>query len=79
MKVIQYMTLGVDVSRLFSEMIMASASNDLVQKKLVCVLRPCTGTRGRHGADSPVHPPSFVTRGGPATCTCATTPSRTRN
>jgi AP-4 complex subunit beta-1 len=36
-QVIQYMTLGIDVSRLFSEMIMASASTDLVQKKLVCV------------------------------------------
>eukprot|EP00051_Salpingoeca_urceolata_P034243 m.24156 g.24156 ORF g.24156 m.24156 type:complete len:752 (-) comp7406_c0_seq1:68-2323(-) len=34
-KVIMYMTLGVDVSRLFSEMIMASATNDMVQKKLV--------------------------------------------
>eukprot|EP00040_Diaphanoeca_grandis_P001303 m.18080 g.18080 ORF g.18080 m.18080 type:complete len:808 (+) comp11828_c0_seq1:105-2528(+) len=34
-KVISYMTLGIDVSRLFTEMIMASASQDLVQKKLV--------------------------------------------
>jgi len=34
-KVIHYMTLGIDVSRLFTEMIMASASKDLVQKKLV--------------------------------------------
>eukprot|EP00053_Salpingoeca_punica_P012973 m.116554 g.116554 ORF g.116554 m.116554 type:complete len:782 (+) comp16080_c1_seq1:112-2457(+) len=34
-KVIMYMTLGVDVSRLFSEMIMASATEDMVQRKLV--------------------------------------------
>lgn len=34
-KVIAYMTLGIDVSPLFSEMIMASATNDLVQKKMV--------------------------------------------
>ncbi|EGD72905.1 hypothetical protein PTSG_04634 [Salpingoeca rosetta] len=34
-KVILYMTLGVDVSRLFSEIVLASATRDLVQKKLV--------------------------------------------
>eukprot|EP00041_Stephanoeca_diplocostata_P036376 m.1324797 g.1324797 ORF g.1324797 m.1324797 type:complete len:805 (-) comp24852_c4_seq1:147-2561(-) len=34
-KVISYMTLGIDVSRLFTEMVMASASEDMVQKKLV--------------------------------------------
>lgn len=35
MKVIHYMTLGIDVSRLFTEMVMASATQDMVQKKLV--------------------------------------------
>jgi len=34
-KVIAYMTLGIDVSPLFSEMVMASATTDLVQKKMV--------------------------------------------
>mmetsp|Transcript_122521 Transcript_122521/g.357768 ORF Transcript_122521/g.357768 Transcript_122521/m.357768 type:complete len:838 (-) Transcript_122521:218-2731(-) len=34
-KVIAYMTLGIDVSPLFSEMVMASATSDLVQKKMV--------------------------------------------
>eukprot|EP00055_Hartaetosiga_balthica_P018704 m.135204 g.135204 ORF g.135204 m.135204 type:complete len:776 (-) comp9865_c0_seq1:143-2470(-) len=34
-KVILYMTLGIDVSRLFSEIVLASATRDLVQKKLV--------------------------------------------
>eukprot|EP00397_Hematodinium_sp_SG-2012_P010110 GEMP01010216.1.p1 GENE.GEMP01010216.1~~GEMP01010216.1.p1 ORF type:complete len:806 (+),score=184.17 GEMP01010216.1:132-2549(+) len=34
-KVIAYMTLGIDVSRLFSEMVMASATSDLVQKKMI--------------------------------------------
>eukprot|EP00927_Polykrikos_kofoidii_P026603 TRINITY_DN2365_c0_g1_i1.p1 TRINITY_DN2365_c0_g1~~TRINITY_DN2365_c0_g1_i1.p1 ORF type:complete len:837 (+),score=192.78 TRINITY_DN2365_c0_g1_i1:152-2662(+) len=34
-KVIAYMTLGIDVSPLFSEMVMAGATNDLVQKKMV--------------------------------------------
>merc|ERR1719299_92116 len=34
-KVIAYMTLGIDVSRLFSEMVMASCTNDLVQKKMI--------------------------------------------
>jgi len=34
-KVIAYMTLGIDVSPLFTEMVMASATNDLVQKKMV--------------------------------------------
>mmetsp|Transcript_120900 Transcript_120900/g.341896 ORF Transcript_120900/g.341896 Transcript_120900/m.341896 type:complete len:836 (-) Transcript_120900:237-2744(-) len=34
-KVIAYMTLGIDVSPLFSEMVMASATNDCVQKKMV--------------------------------------------
>jgi len=35
-KVIAYMTLGIDVSPLFSEMVMASATTDLVQKKMDC-------------------------------------------
>eukprot|EP00929_Paragymnodinium_shiwhaense_P072416 TRINITY_DN36759_c0_g1_i1.p1 TRINITY_DN36759_c0_g1~~TRINITY_DN36759_c0_g1_i1.p1 ORF type:complete len:873 (-),score=248.21 TRINITY_DN36759_c0_g1_i1:242-2860(-) len=34
-KVIAYMTIGIDVSPLFSDMVMASATNDLVQKKMV--------------------------------------------
>ncbi|XP_003383030.1 PREDICTED: AP-4 complex subunit beta-1-like [Amphimedon queenslandica] len=34
-KVIAYMTLGVDVSPLFSEMIMAGATQNIVQKKMV--------------------------------------------
>jgi AP-4 complex subunit beta-1 len=34
-KVIAYMTMGIDVSRLFSEMVMATVTKDLVQKKLV--------------------------------------------
>lgn len=34
-RVIAYMTLGIDVSRLFMEMIMATSSNDLVIKKMV--------------------------------------------
>jgi AP-4 complex subunit beta-1 len=34
-KVIAYMTLGVDVSPLFSEMIMASATSNIIQKKMV--------------------------------------------
>ena len=34
-RVIAYMTLGIDVSKLFSEMIMASASKDHVIKKMV--------------------------------------------
>lgn len=34
-KVIAYMTLGIDVSPLFSEMVMASATQDMVQKKMV--------------------------------------------
>jgi len=34
-KVIAYMTLGIDVSPLFSDMVMASATQDLVQKKMV--------------------------------------------
>jgi AP-4 complex subunit beta-1 len=34
-KVIMYMTLGIDMSRLFSEMIMASQLGDTVQKKMV--------------------------------------------
>jgi len=32
-KVIAYMTLGIDVSSIFSEMIMASSTRDPVQKK----------------------------------------------
>jgi hypothetical protein len=35
-KVIAYMTLGIDVSRLFSDMVMASQTQDLVQKKRIC-------------------------------------------
>ncbi|CEM20466.1 unnamed protein product [Vitrella brassicaformis CCMP3155] len=34
-KVIAYMTLGIDVSKLFSEMIMATSTTDLVQKKMI--------------------------------------------
>lgn len=34
-KVIAYMTLGIDVSKVFSEMIMAANTKDLVQKKMV--------------------------------------------
>jgi len=34
-RVIAYMTLGIDVSRLFTEMIMATSSKDLVIKKMV--------------------------------------------
>jgi AP-4 complex subunit beta-1 len=34
-RVISYMTLGIDMSRLFTEMIMAVATHDLVRKKLV--------------------------------------------
>ena len=34
-KVISYMTQGIDVSRLFSEMCMASYTDDMVQKKLI--------------------------------------------
>jgi len=34
-KVIAYMTLGIDVSSLFSQMIMATNTHDLVQKKMV--------------------------------------------
>ena len=34
-KVIAYMTLGIDVSRLFSDMILACNTRDLVIKKMV--------------------------------------------
>lgn len=34
-KVIAYMTLGIDVSRLFSEMVMAASTKDVIQKKMV--------------------------------------------
>lgn len=34
-KVVAYMTLGIDVSSLFSEMIMATHTDDMVQRKLV--------------------------------------------
>ena len=34
-RVIAYMTLGIDVSKVFSEMIMASATKDIVIKKMV--------------------------------------------
>jgi AP-4 complex subunit beta-1 len=40
-KVIAYMTLGVDVSRLFTEMLMAIETRDLVIKKMV-YLYMCT-------------------------------------
>ncbi len=35
LQVIAYMTLGIDVSRVFSEMVMAASTKDLVQKKMV--------------------------------------------
>eukprot|EP01017_Pseudomicrothorax_dubius_P016527 TRINITY_DN1875_c0_g2_i3.p1 TRINITY_DN1875_c0_g2~~TRINITY_DN1875_c0_g2_i3.p1 ORF type:complete len:803 (-),score=273.94 TRINITY_DN1875_c0_g2_i3:134-2542(-) len=34
-KVIAFMTLGIDVSRLFTEMCMASATSDMIQKKMI--------------------------------------------
>ncbi|CAD8088753.1 unnamed protein product [Paramecium sonneborni] len=34
-KVIAYMTLGIDVSKIFPEMCMASYTNDMVQKKMI--------------------------------------------
>ena len=34
-KVIAYMTLGIDVSRLFPEMVKASHTDDLVMKKMI--------------------------------------------
>merc|ERR1719159_1769796 len=34
-KVIAYMTLGIDVSPLFTDMVMCSATHDLVQKKMI--------------------------------------------
>ncbi|CAD7974932.1 unnamed protein product [Amoebophrya sp. A25] len=34
-KVIAYMTLGIDVSRLFSDVVMASHTQDVVQKKMI--------------------------------------------
>jgi vesicle coat complex subunit len=34
-KVIAYMTLGIDVSRLFTDMIMAIETKDIVVKKMV--------------------------------------------
>lgn len=37
-KVIAYMTLGIDVSRIFGEMIMAANTKDLVQKKKWCII-----------------------------------------
>ncbi|CAM9882468.1 unnamed protein product, partial [Choristocarpus tenellus] len=43
-KVIAYMTLGIDVSRLFTEMIMAIETRDLVVKKMV-YLYLCTYAR----------------------------------
>jgi Adaptin N terminal region len=43
-KVIAYMTLGVDVSRLFTEMLMAIETRDLVVKKMV-YLYLCTYAR----------------------------------
>lgn len=43
-KVIAYMTLGIDVSRLFTEMMMAIETRDLVVKKMV-YLYLCTYAR----------------------------------
>ena len=34
-KVIAYMTLGIDVSRLFPEMVKASRTTDIVTKKMI--------------------------------------------
>jgi vesicle coat complex subunit len=34
-KVIAYMTLGIDVSRLFPEMVKASRTDDIVMKKMI--------------------------------------------
>lgn len=34
-KVIAYMTLGIDVSRLYTEMIKASKTDDIVMKKMI--------------------------------------------
>ena len=34
-KVIAYMTLGIDVSRLYGEMVKASRTEDVVQKKMI--------------------------------------------
>ncbi|SCL96949.1 AP-4 complex subunit beta, putative [Plasmodium chabaudi chabaudi] len=34
-KVIAYMTLGIDVSKLFPEIIMMSSTNDIIQKKMI--------------------------------------------
>ena len=44
-KVVAYMTLGIDVSSLFSEMIMATHTDDMVQRKLV-YLYLCTYAAG---------------------------------
>ena len=50
-KVIAYMTLGIDVSRLFSEMIMASSTKDIVVKKMVYqYLCNYAAARGRSAA-----------------------------
>jgi hypothetical protein len=37
-KVISYMTVGIDVSSLFSEMVMCSATSDIVLKKMCYLL-----------------------------------------
>ncbi|CAG9329177.1 unnamed protein product [Blepharisma stoltei] len=34
-KVIAYMTLGIDVSKLFTDMVLISSTNDIVQKKMI--------------------------------------------
>ena len=34
-KVIAFMTLGIDVTRLFTEMVKASRTNDIVTKKMI--------------------------------------------
>eukprot|EP00268_Persea_americana_P068197 TRINITY_DN9466_c0_g1_i1.p1 TRINITY_DN9466_c0_g1~~TRINITY_DN9466_c0_g1_i1.p1 ORF type:complete len:144 (+),score=19.44 TRINITY_DN9466_c0_g1_i1:292-723(+) len=36
-EVVSYMTIGVDVSSLFSEMVMCSATSDVVLKKMCCL------------------------------------------
>ena len=55
-KVIAYMTLGIDVSRLFNEMVMAIETKDLVVKKMVYLylcnyaqVGPNQAQRGRQG------------------------------
>ncbi|XXG55950.1 hypothetical protein AAC387_Pa03g3497 [Persea americana] len=47
-KVISYMTIGVDVSSLFSEMVMCSATSDVVLKKMCCL---CVGNYAKGNPD----------------------------